>query len=169
MKNLKIIENELGEKFSEIKKSNSDDYSITVKQQEMLLDYYEKNKDQIKIDALLEKYKKLTYDFPNFKAAMLSFLVSFITSCVWSSLENFIKLEKTTNIIITAVAVIIFLLSLGIGIRFIKKSWKSMNATVDYYVDPFHAKVIEKILEEKKFYVDNEKQYEKIKEAHKEK
>lgn len=167
MKDLKIINKELNKEFEKIRKSNSDDYSIIVKQQEMLVDYYEKNKDQIKIDDLLEKYKKLTYDFPNIKTLFISFLVSFITSFAWSTLETVADPEKTTSKILTVVAFILLILSIIFLIWFIKKIWDSVNLTVDYYLVPFHAKVIQNILEEKGFYVDNEKQYEKIKEAYK--
>ncbi len=174
MKDLKIINKELDKEFRKIRKSNSDDYSIIVKQQEMLVNYYEKNKDQIKIDALLDKYKKLTYDFPNIIQTAISFIIGFVSSLLLSPLlEVVLELfnEKVKDLIpLLKNYSLLVLISFIIGISIVpitKRIVKGLYGIHEYYVNPFHAKVIQNILEEKGFFVDNEKQYEKIKEVHK--
>lgn len=59
---------------------------------------------------------------------------------------------------------------IGIGIVCVaKKVVKDLCDTQSYYLNSFHAKVIEKVLADKKFFVDNNKQYKKIKKLSKRK
>lgn len=174
MKNLKIIDKELDREFRKIRKSNSDDYSIIVKQQEMLVDYYEKNKDDIEIGALIKNYKKLTYDFPNIIQTVISFFIGFVSSFALEPLFKFVLnlfIDGEKELVLINYSIFVstaFIIGISI-VPITKKIVKDLYKTREYYINPFHAKVIEKILEEKGFFVDNEKQYEKIKEAHKEK
>ena len=176
MKNLKIINKELDKEFRKIRKSNSDDYSIIVKQQKMLVDYYAKNKDDIEIEALLEQYKNRTYDFPNIIQIVISFFIGFVSSIALEPLFQYVLelfngkekdwLYLLRDCFIFAITAVI----IGIGIVCVaKKVVKDLCDTQSYYLNSFHAKVIEKVLADKKFFVDNNKQYKKIKKLSKRK
>lgn len=170
MKKLKIVNKELDKEFRKIRKSNSDDYSIILQQQEMLVDYYTKNKDDIEIEAWLEKYKILTYDFPNIIQIIISFFIGFVSSFALEPLSQYVpelfngKEKDSLYLLISYFIFVITAVIIGIGIvQIVKKIVKDLCNTQSYYLNPFHAKVIEKILADKKFFIDNDKQYKKIK------
>lgn len=170
MKKLKIVNKELDKGFRKIRKSNSDDYSVIVEQQKMLVDYYAKNKDKIAIGALLEKYKKLTYDFPNIIQTVISFFIGFVSSFALEPLFQYVselfngKEKDSSYLLRDGFIFVITAVIIGIGIVYIaKKVVKDLCKTQSYYLNSFHAKVIEKALADKKFFVDNDKQYKKIK------
>lgn len=161
MKNLKIIKKELGKELKRIRKSNSDKYSRIVKSQKAISHYYKENEHDIERYTLIKKYKSLTYDSPNMLVIFTSFVTGLLASLFWFLLNDYLSL-KFDNVI-KFIVYFVFILCISIGMYFIMKRLSQINHVFDYYIDPFHAKVIEKILKEKGFFIDNDKQYKKIK------
>lgn len=162
MKKLKIVNKELGKELKRIRKSNSDKYSRITKSQKAISHYYKENEHEIERDTLIKKYKSLTYDIPNMLAIFTSFITALLASLFWFFMTYYLNL-KLDNIVIKIIVYVVFILCISIVMFFAIKKLIEINHMFDYYVEPFHAKVIEKILEKKGFYVDNNKQYKRIK------
>lgn len=164
MKDLKLINKEINEIMSSIKDENSDSFSIIRKSKDALLAYYSKNKDEIEKDALLKKYKALTYDNESMNSYVFSLLIGIISSILFKFLFDNDIIESlfegvTRFLIVLLITIIICVLTLLITVsilNFIKKMHDDLLPMNYFYINKFHAKIIEKILMENGIYVNDD-------------
>lgn len=153
MKDLKLINKEINEIMSSIKDENSDSFSIIRKSKDALLEYYSKNKDEIEKDALLKKYKALTYDDKSMISYLLSLIIGMLASILSTVLLDIEKSESLSSIIVN---IVMFAIASLLSVFAIMKMHNHFHKKNNLYIDNFHAKIIEKILMENGIYVNDD-------------
>lgn len=156
MKNYKLLKKETDNIYKTTKDEKLS-VSLTIKKIEKKLNnYYQENKDNISKDALLKQHKHLTYDYKTIISNALALIIGVLSSFLISFLDSCIN--KTDNSLIDVISIFVGDLILVIIIIFlmkiIYKAPSDLYTTTNFYADKYHAKLIEKVLNDDDFRIN---------------
>lgn len=158
MKNYKLLKKETDNIYKTTKDEKLS-VSLTIKKIEKKLDnYYQENKDNISKDALLKQHKHLTYDYNSMISNTLALIIGLFSSLLFSFINpifNELELDSLLSIIISAiVGDLILVIIIIFFMKIIYKAPSEFYTTANFYADKYHAKLIEKVLNDDDFRIN---------------